>query len=47
MAELEQIRAELPTLDEVALDFYVSTVDAQRGRPGLQYLDYLGRPVPW
>lgn len=25
----------------------VDTVDAQRGRPGLQYLDYLGRTVAW
>jgi NAD(P)-dependent dehydrogenase (short-subunit alcohol dehydrogenase family) len=25
----------------------VSTVEAQRGRPGLQYLDYLGRTVAW
>ena len=25
----------------------VTTVDAQRGRPGLQYLDYQGRIVPW
>ena len=25
----------------------VSTVDAQRGQPGLQYLDYLGRTVAW
>ncbi len=25
----------------------VTTVDAQRGRAGLQYLDYLGKTVPW
>jgi NAD(P)-dependent dehydrogenase (short-subunit alcohol dehydrogenase family) len=25
----------------------VTTIAAQRGRPGLQYLDYLGRTVPW
>jgi NAD(P)-dependent dehydrogenase (short-subunit alcohol dehydrogenase family) len=25
----------------------VTTVDAQRGRPGLQFLDYLGQTVPW
>jgi NAD(P)-dependent dehydrogenase (short-subunit alcohol dehydrogenase family) len=25
----------------------VATVDAQRGRPGLRYLDYLGRTVAW
>ncbi|TAM15205.1 MAG: SDR family NAD(P)-dependent oxidoreductase [Rhodanobacter sp.] len=24
-----------------------STMDAQAGKPGLQYLDYLGRRVPW
>jgi hypothetical protein len=25
----------------------VTTIDAQRGRTGLQYLDYLGAPVAW
>jgi NAD(P)-dependent dehydrogenase (short-subunit alcohol dehydrogenase family) len=25
----------------------VTTLEAQRGKPGLQYLDYLGRVVPW
>ena len=25
----------------------VNTVEAQRGQPGLQYLDYRGRTVPW
>jgi len=25
----------------------VETIEAQRGRPGLQYLDYRGRTVPW
>jgi NAD(P)-dependent dehydrogenase (short-subunit alcohol dehydrogenase family) len=25
----------------------VATIDAQRGRPGLQYLDYQGDTVPW
>ena len=25
----------------------VTTVDAQRGHPGLQYLDYLGQTVAW
>jgi NAD(P)-dependent dehydrogenase (short-subunit alcohol dehydrogenase family) len=25
----------------------VSTIEAQRGKAGLQYLDYLGREVPW
>lgn len=25
----------------------VDTIDAQRGKPGLQYLDYRGQTVPW
>jgi hypothetical protein len=25
----------------------VTTIDAQRGRAGLQYLDYLGQTVAW
>ena len=25
----------------------VNTIEAQRGKPGLQYLDYRGQPVPW
>ncbi len=25
----------------------VTTIDAQRGRTGLQYLDYLGQTVAW
>lgn len=25
----------------------VDTIDAQRARPGLQYLDYRGATVPW
>ncbi len=25
----------------------VKTIEAQRGKPGLQYLDYLGKTVPW
>jgi NAD(P)-dependent dehydrogenase (short-subunit alcohol dehydrogenase family) len=25
----------------------VTTIDAQRGRPGLRYLDHQGRSVPW
>jgi NAD(P)-dependent dehydrogenase (short-subunit alcohol dehydrogenase family) len=25
----------------------VTTMDAQHGRTGLQFLDYLGRTVPW
>jgi hypothetical protein len=25
----------------------VKTIEAQAGKAGLQYLDYLGRTVPW
>ena len=25
----------------------VNTIEAHAGEPGLQYLDYLGRTVPW
>jgi NAD(P)-dependent dehydrogenase (short-subunit alcohol dehydrogenase family) len=32
---------------EESIPNLVTTVDAQRGRSGLQYLDYLGRPIPW
>jgi NAD(P)-dependent dehydrogenase (short-subunit alcohol dehydrogenase family) len=32
---------------EESIPNLVTTVDAQRGRPGLRYLDYLGRPIPW
>ena len=34
------------TIDE-SIPNLVSTVDAQRGRGGLQFLDYLGRTVAW
>jgi NAD(P)-dependent dehydrogenase (short-subunit alcohol dehydrogenase family) len=34
------------TVDE-SIPKVVSTVDAQRGRAGLQYLDYQGQTVPW
>lgn len=34
------------TIDE-SIPNLVTTVDAQRGRTGLQYLDYLGRTVAW
>jgi hypothetical protein len=33
------IRESIPSL--------VTTIDAQRGRTGLQYLDYLSRTVAW
>jgi NAD(P)-dependent dehydrogenase (short-subunit alcohol dehydrogenase family) len=32
---------------EESIPKLVDTVDAQRARPGLQYLDYLGRTVAW
>jgi len=25
----------------------VTTIEAQRGRPGLQFLDYVGQTVTW
>ena len=34
------------TTDE-SIPKLVRTVDAQRGRPGLQFLDYLGKAVAW
>jgi NAD(P)-dependent dehydrogenase (short-subunit alcohol dehydrogenase family) len=34
------------TIDE-SIPNLVNTIEAQRGKPGLQYLDYLGRTVPW
>jgi NAD(P)-dependent dehydrogenase (short-subunit alcohol dehydrogenase family) len=34
------------TIDE-SVPKLVSTIDAQHGKPGLQYLDYQGRTVPW
>lgn len=36
----------LLTIDE-SIPNLVTTIDAQHGRRGLQYLDYLGRTVPW
>jgi NAD(P)-dependent dehydrogenase (short-subunit alcohol dehydrogenase family) len=32
---------------EESIPNLVTTLDAQAGKPGLQYLDYLGRIVPW
>jgi NAD(P)-dependent dehydrogenase (short-subunit alcohol dehydrogenase family) len=32
---------------EESIPNLVNTIEAQRGKPGLQYLDYLGRTVPW
>ena len=32
---------------EESIPNVVSTLLAVRGKPGLQYLDYLGRTVPW
>jgi len=36
-----------PLTIEESVPSLVTTIDAQRGRVGLQYLDYLGRTVPW
>jgi NAD(P)-dependent dehydrogenase (short-subunit alcohol dehydrogenase family) len=33
-------------IDE-SIPHLVDTIEAQAGKPGLQYLDYLGRRVPW
>jgi len=38
--------AAMLTIDE-SIPKLVSTIDAQRGKPGLQYLDYQGRTIPW
>lgn len=32
---------------EESIPNLANTMDAQAGKPGLQYLDYLGRQVPW
>jgi NAD(P)-dependent dehydrogenase (short-subunit alcohol dehydrogenase family) len=32
---------------EESIPNLVATIEAQRGKAGLQYLDYLGRTVPW
>ncbi|MBU6494007.1 MAG: SDR family NAD(P)-dependent oxidoreductase [Burkholderiales bacterium] len=34
------------SIDE-SIPALVSVIETQQGRPGLQYLDYLGRVVPW
>ena len=34
------------SIDE-SIPSLVNTIEAQRGRPGLQYLDYRGETVPW
>jgi NAD(P)-dependent dehydrogenase (short-subunit alcohol dehydrogenase family) len=34
------------TIDE-SIPSLVNTIEAQRGKPGLQYLDYRGETVPW
>jgi len=36
-----------PLSIEESIPKLASTIDAQAGKFGLQYLDYLGRPVPW
>jgi len=32
---------------EESIPNLANTIDAQAGKAGLQYLDYLGRKVPW
>jgi NAD(P)-dependent dehydrogenase (short-subunit alcohol dehydrogenase family) len=32
---------------EESIPNLASTIEAQSGKPGLQYLDYLGREIPW
>ena len=32
---------------EESIPNLADTMDAQVGKPGLRYLDYLGRQVPW
>ena len=32
---------------EESIPNLANTMDAQTGKSGLQYLDYLGRKVPW
>jgi hypothetical protein len=32
---------------EESIPNLVGTIEAQQGKPGLHYLDYLGRTVPW
>jgi hypothetical protein len=46
------VRAEIGGPDarlsiEESVPNVVSTLLAAQGKPGLHYLDYLGRPVPW
>jgi hypothetical protein len=36
-----------PLTIEEAIPRLVDTISAQKGKAGLQYLDYLGRTVPW
>jgi hypothetical protein len=43
IAELEQIRSELPTLNENDLDFYVSLVDAHEDELAWQCLVFAAR----
>ncbi len=32
---------------EESIPGVVTTIEAKMSKPGLQYLDYLGRTVPW
>jgi NAD(P)-dependent dehydrogenase (short-subunit alcohol dehydrogenase family) len=36
-----------PASIEESIPVLVATIEAQRGKPGLQYIDRQGRPVPW
>jgi NAD(P)-dependent dehydrogenase (short-subunit alcohol dehydrogenase family) len=36
-----------PLAIEDSIPHLVQTIESQRGKPGLQYLDYRGRTVPW
>ncbi|QBD75955.1 SDR family NAD(P)-dependent oxidoreductase [Ktedonosporobacter rubrisoli] len=39
--------SQAPLSIEESIPNVVKTIDAQSGKPGLHYLDYLGRTVPW
>jgi NAD(P)-dependent dehydrogenase (short-subunit alcohol dehydrogenase family) len=44
--EIETVDITMP--DQIkSVPNVVSTLIATQGKPGLHYLDYLGRPVPW
>ena len=39
--------SQAPLSIEESIPNVVNTIDAQNGKPGLHYLDYRGRTVPW